>query len=97
MNMNRKSNRALSSLHTIAAAQSPVVRHLLDSVIRRAARGERDAVDQLAREFHPQMLAHAEEHMARIGGAQGPPSLILLASQAERRAPWFPGRGCFRT
>jgi hypothetical protein len=66
MNMNRKSNRALSSLNTIAAAQSPVVRHLLDGVIRRAARGKRDAIDQLAREFHPQMVEHAEEHMAHM-------------------------------
>lgn len=62
----RKSNRALSSLHTVTAAQSPVVRLLLDGVIRRAARGDRDALEQLAREFRPQMLEHAEEHMARF-------------------------------
>ncbi len=62
----RKSNRALSSLHTVAAAQPPVLRHLLDGVIRRAARGDRDAIEQLARELRPQMVEHAEEHMARF-------------------------------
>jgi hypothetical protein len=66
MSMHRKSNRALSSLHTISAAQSPVVRHLRDGVIRRAVRGNHAAIDQLAREFRPQMVAHAEEHMARF-------------------------------
>jgi hypothetical protein len=80
MNMNRKSNRALSSLHTIAAAQSPVVRHLVDGVIRRAARGERDAIDQLARDFHAQMLEHAEEHMARFDiGAEDVVQNVFLA------------------
>jgi hypothetical protein len=62
----RKSNRALSPLHTVAAAQSPVVRHLLDGVIRRAARGDHAAIDQLARQFRPQMVEHAEQHMARF-------------------------------
>ncbi len=66
MSTYRKSNRALSSLHTVAAAQSPVVRLLLDGVIRRAARGDRDAIEQLARDFRPQMVEHAEEHMARF-------------------------------
>jgi len=66
MNTNRKSNRALSSLHTVAAAQSPVLRHILDGVIRRATRGDRDAIEQLAREFRPQMVDHAEQHMARF-------------------------------
>ena len=66
MSMHRKSNRALSSLHTISAAQSPVVRKLLDGVIRRAIRGEHAAINQLARQFRPQMVAQAEEHMARF-------------------------------
>ena len=66
MSTNRKSNRALSALHIVAAAQAPVVRHLLDGVIRRAARGDRDAMDQLAREFHAEMVEHAQEHMARL-------------------------------
>jgi len=63
----RKSYRALSSsIHTVAAAQSPVVRHFLDGVIRGAAGGDRDAIEQLAREFRPQMVDHAEHHMARF-------------------------------
>jgi hypothetical protein len=66
MSMNRKSNRALSSLHTVAAAQAPVVRHLVDGVIRRAARGNRNAIEQLAREFRTQMVDHAEQHLARF-------------------------------
>lgn len=74
MNMNRKSNRALSSLNTVAAAAppsqspspSPVVRHLADGVIRRATRGDRDAVAQVARELHAQLVDHAEQHMARF-------------------------------
>ena len=67
MSKNRKSNRALSPIHTAAAAApSPVVRHLLDGVIRRAARGNRAAIDQLARELRDAMVAHAEEHMARF-------------------------------
>jgi hypothetical protein len=64
---NRKSSHALSPIHTTAAAApSPIVRHLYDRVIRRAARGDRDAIAQLARELHDVMVAHAEEHMARF-------------------------------
>jgi hypothetical protein len=67
MSMNRKSNRALSSLDNSAAwALPPIVRHRLDGVVRRAARGERDAIAQLAREFRPQMVEHAQEHLARF-------------------------------
>lgn len=67
MSTNRKSNRALSSLHTVAAAQqSPVVRYILDGVIRRAARGNRDAIDQVARELRPELVEHAQEHLARF-------------------------------
>jgi len=67
LSKNRKSNHALSPIHTApAAAPSPVVRHLLDGVIRRAARGNRAAIELLARELRPQMVEHAEEHMARF-------------------------------
>jgi hypothetical protein len=69
MNMNRKSNRARLSVSTdnhAAWALPPIVRHRLDGVVRRAARGERDAIAQLAREFRPQMVEHAAEHMARF-------------------------------
>jgi hypothetical protein len=66
MSTSRRSNRALSSLHTVAATQPPVLRHLMDGVIRRAARGEPDSVALLAREFRTQMVEHAEEHMARF-------------------------------
>jgi hypothetical protein len=66
MRTNRKSSRAQSSSRTAAAAPSPVVRHLLDVVIRRAARGERDAVDHLGHAFRSEMVAHAEEHLARF-------------------------------
>jgi hypothetical protein len=67
MSMNRKSNRAfVSTDNTAAWALPPIVRHRLDGVVRRAARGERDAIAQLARELHPQMVEHAEEHLARF-------------------------------
>lgn len=63
----RKSNAALSSLHADAPAPlPPVVRYFLDGVIRRAARGDRDAIALLAREARRQMIEHAEEHMARF-------------------------------
>jgi hypothetical protein len=65
MTVPRKSNRAL--FHSaIATAPSPVVRHLLDGIIRRAARGDSEAIGTLAREFRAQMVEHAEEHMARF-------------------------------
>jgi hypothetical protein len=64
---NRKSSRAHSSVHTVTTRElSPVVRHLLDGVIRRAARGDRNANARLARDFYRQMVEHAEEHMARF-------------------------------
>jgi hypothetical protein len=69
MSMNRKSNRvrvSVSTDSTAARALPPIVRHRLDGVVRRAARGERVALAQLAREFGPQMVEHAEEHMARF-------------------------------
>lgn len=67
MKKNRKSSHALSSIHTtVAAAPSPIVRHLHDRVIRHAARGDRDAIAQVARELRHVMVAHADEHMARF-------------------------------
>lgn len=38
----------------------------MDGVIRRAARGDRDALEQLARQFRPHMVEHAHEHLARF-------------------------------
>src|SRR5215469_13697586 len=67
MSMNRKSNRAFKSLnHNAAWALPLIVRHRLDGVVRRAARGERVAIAQLAREFRPQMVEHAHRHLARF-------------------------------
>ncbi len=45
---------------------SPVVRHIHDGVIRRTVRGDHAAIDTLARSFRPEMLAHAEAHLARF-------------------------------
>ena len=68
MNRNRKSNRVVVSTtdNTAAWALPPIVRHYLDGVVRRAARGDRASIAQLAREFRTQMVDHAREHLARF-------------------------------
>lgn len=66
MAVNPKTDRAFHSLDHAAPALAPIVRHFLDGVVRRAVRGERDAIALLARDFRPQMVDHAEEHLARL-------------------------------
>ena len=95
MSKNRKSNRAHSSVHTVITRElSPVVRHLFDGVIRRAARGSRAAIAQLARDFHPQMLEHAEEHLARFD--MGPEDVVqnVLLALLERALVEPPRAAC---
>jgi hypothetical protein len=64
--MRRKSYQALPSIDRSAWALPPIVRHRLDAVVRRAARGERDAIALLVREFRWQMVEHAAENLARF-------------------------------
>jgi hypothetical protein len=66
MPMNRKTSSAICFLDDTAPDLAPIDRHLLDAVVRRAARGDRDAVALLARSFHAQMVDHAEQHLARL-------------------------------
>lgn len=91
MKKNRKSNHALSPIHaTAATALSPVLRHILDGVIRRATRGNRAAIARLASELHDAMVAHAEEHMARFDiDAEDVVQNVLLAllERALREPP----------
>jgi hypothetical protein len=67
-----KSNRSRKLVVAVAVstrapeAPSPVVRHLLDGVVRQAARGDRAALATVTRELRARMVAHAEEHLARF-------------------------------
>ena len=67
MSQRRKCKRDYFFPHSATAAvQSPIVRYLLDPVIRRASHGDAEAIARLAREFRRQMIEHAEEHLARF-------------------------------
>ncbi len=74
MNPMKKSDRRDAALpilrsapvHPAAATPSPVVRHILEAVIRRAVRGDHAAIDTLAHDFRNEMVAYAEAHMARF-------------------------------
>jgi len=66
MPVDHETHRAIRSFDDTAPALAPIVRHFLDGVVRRAARGERDAIALLARDFRPQMVDHAEANLARL-------------------------------
>lgn len=66
MPVNQKIHRSVRFFDGAALELAPIVRHLLDGVVRRAARGEREAIALLAREFRAQMVEHAEQHLARL-------------------------------
>ena len=71
-----------------------MVRYFLDGVIRRAARGDREALALLAREFRMQMVEHAEDHMARFDiDAEDVVQNVLLAL-LERALPEPPRSAC---
>jgi len=66
MPVNHETKRAIRSFDDAAPELAPVVRHILDAVVRRAARGERKAIARLARSFRARMVDHAEFHLARF-------------------------------
>ena len=65
MSKSTRSNAALR-LSIPAAALPPVVRHVLDGVVRRAVRADRGAIDTLARQLRAEMVAHADAHLERF-------------------------------
>jgi len=92
--MGRTPYRALSSINNSAWALPPIVRHRLDGVVRRAARGERDAVALLAREFSPQMIEHAAENLARFDMDAEDVVQHVLLTLLERSMPEPPLAAC---